>query len=129
MFLKVRRSGYTVRDEEQFCEGKFLLFLENKDDNSACQPIRCLVRHTTLKQFGHWMMGKVRIKNKSFTISGAYGSDGLPKHVPEEIYNLGIPLPQELYDLWNKGGGWNSCGSEANEISKWAKQTFRKELR
>jgi hypothetical protein len=71
------------------------------------------------------MMGSVRIKGKSLTVSGAYGSDGLPKSVPREIWELGVELPQDLYDKWNTGGGWNSAGSEAQAVRDWALATFK----
>ena len=87
--------------------------------------IRCLVRHCALQQLGCWMMGTVRIKGKSITVSGAYGSDGLPKSVPREIWELGVELPQDLHEKWNTGGGWNSAGSEGPDIRKWALETFK----
>lgn len=35
------------------------------------------VRHVSLSQFGHFMMGTVRIAGQSVTLSGKYGADGL----------------------------------------------------
>jgi len=37
---------------------------------------------------------------------------------------LGVDVPKDLYDLWSKGGGWNSCGSEAKAMKEWATKTF-----
>ena len=38
------------------------------------------VRHVSLRQLGHWMMGSARIAGQSVTVSGAYGGDkGLPR--------------------------------------------------
>lgn len=83
-------------------------------------PIRAIVRKVALQQFGHFMMGNARVKGKVLTISGSYGSDGLPMSVSMQVYNEAIPLPKYLIEAWNKGGGWNSCGSEASEMRKWA---------
>ena len=82
-------------------------------DYAGRHPIRCIVRKVALEQLGHWMMGYARAFGHRITISGSYGSDGLPKNVDREVWDKAIPLPDDLYDAWNKGGGHNSCGSEA----------------
>jgi hypothetical protein len=92
--------------------------------NSITYPIRAIVRYTRLRQFGHFMMGFARVNGHRLTLSGSYGSDGLPMSVPDVVYNLGTELPQDLYDAWNKGGGWNSAGSEAPSMRQWALKTF-----
>jgi hypothetical protein len=90
------------------------------------KPLKAVVRKVALQQFGHWMMGVARIGNQSITMSGSYGADGLSKTVPDEIYdNYGIDLPQELYDAWNHGGGWNSAGNEAPAMREWAIDNFK----
>lgn len=129
MFLTNKRSGYD-RHDQAYSSGKFLLWMQPDDEwarhrTLGREKIRCLVRNCTLRQLGHWMMGMVRIKGKSITVSGAYGSDGLPKSVPREIWELGTELPQDLYDKWAKGGGWNSAGSEAEAVRNWARATFK----
>lgn len=124
MFLTVTRSGYTT-DGEQFTSGKFLLLLQPPGLAGGKQPIRALVRHCSLHQFGHFMMGRVRIKNQTIIVSGSYGQDGLPKSVPDEIYKLGTLVPEELVEAWNKGGGWNGAGSEAPAMREWARKTFK----
>lgn len=87
-------------------------------------PIRAIVRYVRMRQLGHFMIGSARIGKTRITLSGSYGSDGLPKTVPDEVYEAGTPLPQELYDAWNKGGGWNSAGNEREAMEKWAKQNL-----
>jgi hypothetical protein len=129
MFITQKSGGYD-RHDQAFSSGKFLLFMQPNDEwekyrTFGREKIRCLVRSCALRQLGHWMMGTVRIKGKSITVSGAYGSDGLPKSVPREIWELGVELPQDLYDKWAKGGGWNSAGSEAAEVREWARNTFK----
>jgi hypothetical protein len=87
-------------------------------------PIRALVRYTRMRQLGHFMMGFARVNGQRITLSGSYGSDGLPSSVPDETYAQGIELPTELYSAWNTGGGWNDVGSEAPAMREWAKKTF-----
>jgi hypothetical protein len=97
----------------------FLLMVQPKYQTNY--PIKLCVRRVVLRQFGHFMMGNARIYGHVVTVSGAYGSDGLPMNVPKEVYDkLSVILPDELYAMWNKGGGWNSCGSEASAMRKWA---------
>lgn len=66
------------------------------------------------------------LKSRFFKIhlSGAYGADGLIRDVPPEVYALGVDMPKELHEKWNKGGGHNSVGSEAPDMDAWAK-TFK----
>jgi hypothetical protein len=131
MFISCKNSGYD-RHDQQFCTGRFLIMMQPDDTwkrfktFSSKEPLRCLVGTCKLSQCGQFMMGTLRVKGKSVTVSGAYGSDGLPKSVPRELYEKGVALPAELYELWSKGGGWNSAGSEADAIRAWALQTFPK---
>ena len=84
-------------------------------------PVKAIVRHTSLGAFGNFMMGSARVHGHRVVLSGSYGGDGLPCHVPDEVYqNYGIKLPAELYNAWKDGGGWNSAGSEASAMRKWA---------
>jgi hypothetical protein len=87
---------------------------------SITYPIRAIVRHTSLKQLGHWMIGFARVHGERITLSGSYGGDGLTCTVPDAVYNRGIELPAELRNAWNSGGGWNSAGSEAPAMRQWA---------
>ena len=87
-------------------------------------PIRCIVRKVALEQLGHFMMGYARAFNYVLPISGGYGNMGLPTDVDREVWDKAIPLPDNLYDAWNKGEGWNSCGSEAPLMREWAINNF-----
>lgn len=72
------------------------------------------------------MSGYARIGQKSYYIEGSYGDNGLSLTVDDETSNTyGLPLPQYLYDLWNKGGGWNSYENEAKEMRKWARENIK----
>ena len=82
--------------------------------------IRALVRKVAMQQFGHFMMGSARAFGHRISLSGSYGGDGLTVTVPREVFDKAIPIPQELHDAWNKGEGWNSAGSEAPLMQKWA---------
>ena len=91
---------------------------------SNSYPLRAIVRYVRLRQFGAWMMGSARIGSESVTLSGSYGSNGLPATVSDTVYESGVKLPEELYQAWARGNGWNSAGSEANAMRKWALDTF-----
>lgn len=117
MFLRNCRNGYN-RHGEQSASGLFLILFDNPNGGMSG-----LVRHVRLKQLGCWMMGSINIGGKRFTMSGSYGSDGLCdswEKLPPGVIDELLPLPKELYDLWNKGGGHNSCGSEAPAMAVWA---------
>lgn len=120
MYIQAPSRGYT-HDGQQFCRrAPFLLLLQNGDWNSQIYGV---VRTVALHQCGHWMMGKARILDKSYTVSGSYGNDGLTLSV-DTIPPDAKPLPDDLREAWNTGGGWNSAGSEAEAMAEWA----RKEL-
>lgn len=87
-------------------------------------PFRAIVRYVRMKQFGQFMMGTARVGKHKLILSGSYGGDGLPKSVPDEVYEAGVELPQELYDAWSNGGGWNGAGSEASAMRTWAIANF-----
>lgn len=92
-------------------------------------PIKAIVRHTSFRQLGHWMMGAARVHGHRITLSGSYGGDGLTCNVPDEVYEgYGVELPEELRKAWADGGGWNSAGSEAPKMREWALQNLE-ELR
>jgi hypothetical protein len=113
-------NGRYNRDGEQIAgPGDFLILMtgEGKD----CQKVKAMVRSVRLHQCGHWMMGRIKIDGYTMSLSGSYGHDGLICTVPDDIYRrCGLDLPQELYDAWAKGDGWNSAGSEAPCLRSWA---------
>lgn len=131
MFITVKRSGYDSHDQ-QVTSGLFLILLQRdawrdsagtfgkRDLPNGAESIRAMVRQVSMRQLGHFMMGTARVKGQSLTMSGSYGSDGLPKTVQDTIWEQAIPLPAELYAAWNTGGGWNGAGSEAEAMRQWA---------
>lgn len=130
MFLTNKTRGYT-RDGQQYASGLFLMvvggatFMTDHDDlklHMVQMPLRAAVRFVRLSQCGHWMMGGARFGKKRVTVSGAYGSDGLPMDVDKlwDEYQRMIPLPVELAREFWRGGGHNSVGDEADSMRKWA---------
>jgi hypothetical protein len=118
-------TTYYVGTEQRARKARFLILLqpdkeESGDKEATGNNLRGIVRQVALQQLGHFMMGRVKISEHRLSVSGAYGHDGLPCTVPREVWIKGTPLPKELYDAWNKGGGWNSAGSEAPAMRIWA---------
>jgi len=127
--MYIDSSGYTYFRGTETCHSRapFLILVQPPGVEGGKQPIRALVRKVALHQMGNFMMGSARAFGHRITISGAYGSDGLPRSVPQEVYDKAIPVPQELVDARNKGEGWNSAGTEAPAMRNWAVKTFLKE--
>jgi hypothetical protein len=117
-------SGYNSAGEQIRQRGLFLLFVQcdgRECQTSDCAKFKVCVRKVAMRQLGHWMMGSANVGGKWHTVSGSYGGDGLPITVPHDIYSrLTVELPPELHEAWNKGGGWNSAGSEAAAVREWA---------
>jgi len=103
---------------------RFLLLVEDENRPSGPDNFRGIVRMVALEQLGHWMMGRARVAGETIIVSGSYGADGLVKSESTAVYNKGTDVPRELYDAWNKGGGWNGVGSEAEAMRKWALENF-----
>lgn len=85
--------------------------------------IRCFVRFVRMEQCGHFMMGSC--KNPAMTLSGTYGSDGLPVTMSRYVWERCMPLPEELCDLWATGGGHNTSGAEGPRIYRWANDNLK----
>ena len=144
MFLKTSASGYD-RHGQQFSRGKFLILFAHNEFTWAEQNGRdwsdfpaelkgklyACVRHTSLHQLGHWMMGCARIADSSITLSGCYGSDGLPcdyEKLSEKARTKLIEVPAELATKFWKSEAHNDAGNEGPAIRGWAKKAFREAL-
>ena len=125
MFISITKRGYT-RDGTQFAHGRFLVLCRPDDWDKRDEPIRAFVCYARMSQLGHFMMARVTRKGHRLSLSGSYGGDGLPCSVPRDIYDSAVPVPADLIDKWNHGGGWNSAGSEAPAMRAWALATFPK---
>lgn len=119
MYIEPTIGGYDSSGEQVTRRARFLILVQREGDSGGGE-IRALVRSVALRQCGHWMMGRARAFGHSITISGAYGGDGLPRDVPDAVFQRATPLPADLRDAWNKGGGWNGAGSEAPAMRQWA---------
>ena len=124
--MYIDRSGFTyyAGTEQRHSRARFLLLLQLKDGATGAANTYGVVRKVALQQFGQFMMGRVNLCGKWRTVSGAYGSDGLPMDV-EQLPRDAVLIPAPLYDAWNKGGGWNGAGSEAEAMRQWAKDLIR----
>lgn len=125
MYLKPSQTHY-AGSEQRTSAAPFLLLLQLRDAPCRAENTYAVVRKVALRQLGHFMMGKARLfgKGKWATVSGSYGSDGLPMTV-DTLPADAVRLPRELYDAWNSGGGWNGAGSEAAAMRAWALATFK----
>ena len=120
MYIESCGRYYTASGEQRTRSALFLMLVSSKDRPTDRDNFRAVVRKVAMQQCGHWMMGTARMFGKSYTLSGSYGDDGLTMTVDDEIFEKCMPVPDELYEAWNKGGGHNSCGSEAEAFEKWA---------
>lgn len=131
MYIKPTLSYYENSGQQCARRQDFLLLIQPKIDiknpyPDKNPPIKALVRKVALRQLGHFMMGFARVYRHRVTVSGSYGGDGLPCHVPHEVYDRAqVVLPDELYQAWANGGGWNSAGSEAEAMREWALENLK----
>lgn len=121
-------QAYYRGTEQCAARGRFLLLLQLKQSTISleCSPENtyAVVRRVALRQVGQFMMGRANINGKWVSVSGAYGSDGLPMHV-DALPRDAVPLPRNLYDAWAHGGGWNGAGGEATAMRQWSLETFK----
>lgn len=136
MFITSSSRRNHDRHGQQLATGRFLLVMDLDEGGYApCEvdpvlctkghrPLRGIVRTVQLKQLGHFMMGQMTINDEEMSLSGTYGSDGLPKSVATPVsvfWQMGLPLPPELvHRFWTAGGGHNSAGAEGSEVHDWA---------
>ena len=118
MYIKGSHRGYRGTEQVAY-RAEFLLLLQSRDGPCDHTNTYGVVRKVALRQLGHFMMGKANLGGKWISVSGTYGSDGLPMTV-DILPKDAKPLPREVYDAWNKGGGHNSSGTEAPAMRHWA---------
>ena len=124
--MYITNEGHTYYRGTEQCHTRAPFLILVQPELGEYEPIRAIVRKVALHQCGHWMMGSARAFGYQIPISGAYGADGLARLVPRKVYDNAVPVPDELLDQWNKSGEWNSIGSEAPAMRKWAVKTFLK---
>lgn len=110
-------QGWDTRNGQR-ARGSFLILWGDFNNKKL---YGCL-RYVEMQQIGHFMMGSAKVCGKELTLSGSYGQDGLSRDPERDGIDVGqlVELPSNLYEAWAKGGGWNSTGSEASAIKKWA---------
>ena len=123
MYIDRTSRCYYVGTEQRVFRAPFLLLLQLENGPCDASNTFACVRKVALRQLGHFMMGYANLNGKWHSVSGAYGSDGLPMTVTTLPHDA-KPLPTDLYNAWNKGGGWNGSGSEAPAMRTWARETF-----
>ena len=145
----INGQGGHNRDGEQTARGDFLMVFR-KDSGGE---LRAAVRHVRMRQCGHWMTGSVKVGKYSHTLSGSYGSDGLPmsatrqeprtcwhqshpdfwteqvytwEDVPTVNWDSLVSLPEDLQkEFWHpEHQGHNSAGSEARNLRSWARENI-----
>jgi len=117
---KNKPKRWYASDGQQRAAGRFLCLFS--DDNHNLWGV---VRRCSMQQCGHFMMGSIRVGTQTLTMSGTYGSDGLPEDIEkvhEENKKYLTPVREELKKIFWKGGGWNSAGAEAMDMHNWGKQ-------
>ena len=121
MYVQQPNRGFTLYGQQRCRRAPFLLLIQTQESSD----IYGVVRSVALEQCGHWIMGDVRILGTRYTVSGAYGNDGLPMTVTK-IPPDAKKLPDELREAWSNGGGWNSAGGEAEAMVEWARRELVK---
>lgn len=100
--------------------------LASDDDNNlyAC------VRQVALRQVGHFMMGSARIGGQSVTVSGLFGSDGLPLTIDRDIdratvERLFVRVPDAIASLYWSYDGYHRGESYDPAIRKYLRGLWR----
>jgi len=121
-------NGWYDGDGCQCSRGSFLVVCQDPESKALRPELRAILRSVILKQFGPWMMGQTKVCGHEIVLSGAYGSDGLPIHLPHKnldpdsvskIWEMLHPIPDNLQTAFWEGGGHNTCGSEAPLMKEW----------
>lgn len=145
MFITTTSAGY--KGTEQFCNGLFLVIVEDPFSKVTKSELRGVVRPVKMRQLGHWMMGDLKIGGFTIALSGTYGSDGLPLSLRRHFIGVGedkkaqfkdftedekrqlwdkmIPLPPDLHAAFWAGGGHNDAGKEGPAIYQWAQKNLK----
>lgn len=137
------RAGYN-RSGEQVAHGYFMMWVQkshfDKDGKYVTGPMYAAVRKVALVQCGHWMIGSFRVGGKNIAVSGALGSDGLPKSFSpprcpgdklgnedgmsqEWLDKWFVKVPQPVVDVWEKSEGHNTCNEPA--VRDWGLSLYR----
>lgn len=100
MFIRSDRYGYIGTG--QYASGLFLAVFCNANAPklpNGYKPLRAIVRKVALHQLGHFMMGRLTLMGHPFSLSGTYGSDGLPIEITTYGRRNVPPKPEEFSSL------------------------------
>lgn len=119
--------GYYKGVEQMHTRAPFLILMVYEEPIEGKilgkrSKLRGIIRKVALHQCGHWMMGRTRIGQASLSLSGTYGSDGLPLTVDKCIWERGESVPDELEEKFWKSDGHNSAGSEGPDFYVWGRE-------
>jgi hypothetical protein len=133
--------GTTRIPYEEQVTGPYLMLFQHQwqlGKETMPRELRCLVRTVTLKSLGNFMMGLLTLKLPgesepiTISLSGMFGSDGLPLSVPtpsdtgnlpSRLWALLHPLPEELSEhYWRDESDHSGNGKAAQAIAAWAKE-------
>jgi hypothetical protein len=155
MYLTNSHRGYTRDGQQRASGQFLIVFSHNKYtwSEQTGKPwsefpadmervLYAYVCKVTMKQLGHFMMGDaigLEVQHSEYdkangrtwrylVLSGTYGSDGLPcdyEKLTSQARTKLVRVPDDLTEVFWKGGGHNSAGSEAYQMRDWAIKTFK----
>lgn len=126
MFIGRTFSHY-VGTEQRATRAAFLILASDMAEPLGTLPkgsapvLYACVRSVALRQLGHFMMGRANLGGSWVTVSGAYGSDGLPldweRLTPKQRAAF-VRVPEEVAAAyWHpEHQGHNGAGSEADAM-------------
>jgi len=120
----------------QWASGPYLFVVEHPRGMTVIAPGRqahtlyACVRRVRLSQFGHFMMGHIRIgKWRKIVVSGSIGTDGLPHTCSDPSFEDLSPylteIPNDVASAYWLDEGHNDVGPKAGAmLIKWARENF-----
>jgi hypothetical protein len=130
MYLGQGKYGsHYVGTEQRHSRAPFLVLMVTELPNSRGpgkplgerSSLRAAVRQVAMHQLGHFMMARARIGSRMYSLSGTYGSDGLPLSVDYDDWLRGEPVPPELEAKFWKSEGHNAAGAEGPDFYRWGR--------
>jgi hypothetical protein len=125
MFVANTYGGYNSHGE-QVAHGLFLLLFNSPEFMTGDRELRAVIRHARLRQCGHFMMGSCQVGPARITLSGAYGSDGLPGDPPAGLWERLHPVPEELCQAYWSGSSHNDAGPAGPSLRAWARANLNR---
>jgi hypothetical protein len=125
MFIRPTKRWYGRRDGDQHAKGLYMLVACDRPGGE----LRAIVRSVQMDQCGHFMMGHFKVTGYAkITVSGGFGSDGLPKSKDDvgALWDRMIQIPQDIANAyWKDSSGHNEVGNKAPDFAEWANVNFK----